>query len=387
MKTIALVVAAGRGERFGRSLPKQYCLLAGKPVIRYSLEILTNNPHIDAVAVVGQPDHADFYKNAINGLKLLPFIAGGQTRQQSVKKGLEAIQIYKPTHVLIHDAARPFVTPKLIQRLIDGLKESPAVIPATAVVDTLKRTDHQLRITDTVDRQSLWRAQTPQAFDYPLIYAAHEQYTEHNFTDDASLFEAQGISPLIVTGDDDNMKITLEQDLAKAERILAATSIYEYRCGMGFDVHAYKTGDYVTLGGIKIANHHSLEGHSDADVGLHALADAILGAIGAGDIGQHFSPKDMRWRGADSSIFIKHIMEMVFKKSARVTNADITFICENPKIGPHRQAMAEKIAALLHISHDRVNIKATTTEKLGFTGREEGIAAQAVVSIALPINH
>ena len=382
MKTIALIVAAGRGERFGHSLPKQYCQLGGKPIIRYSLDILTSHPKIDAVVVVGQPDHLDWYQEAVKGLKLLPFIAGGSSRQQSVKKGLEAIQHLKPDYVLIHDAARPFINAALIDRLLIALQTAPAVIPATAVVDTLKYADKDHRIQHTVDRQGLWRAQTPQAFHYPLILAAHEQYEDKTFTDDASLFEAQGIPPFIIIGDEDNMKITVEQDLRRAEKILPSS--YEYRTGSGFDVHAYKEGNFVTLGGIKIANHHSLEGHSDADVGLHALADAILGAIGAGDIGQHFSPKDMRWRGADSSIFIQHIMTLVAKKAGRIVNADITFICENPKIGPHREAMVKKISGLLGISADRVNIKATTTESLGFTGREEGIAAQAVVSIAMP---
>lgn len=385
MKTIALIVAAGKGERFGHLIPKQYCQLGGKPVLRYSLEVLTHHPQIDAVAVVGKAEHLEWYREASKGLKLLPFIVGGDSRQQSVKKGLEAIQSLKPDYVLIHDAARPFLNNSLIDRLLTGLQTAPAVIPATAVVDTLKRADQDHRIQSTVDRQGLWRAQTPQAFHYPLILAAHEQYEDKVFTDDASLFEAQGIPPLIILGDEDNMKITIEQDLKRAEKILAHPS-YEYRIGSGFDVHAYKEGSFVILGGVKIAHHHSLEGHSDADVGLHALADAMLGAIGAGDIGQHFSPKDMRWRGADSTIFIEHIMTLVAHKSAKIVNADITFICENPKIGPHRDAMVKKISTLLGITTDRVNIKATTTESLGFTGREEGIAAQAVVSIAIPSN-
>jgi 2-C-methyl-D-erythritol 4-phosphate cytidylyltransferase/2-C-methyl-D-erythritol 2,4-cyclodiphosphate synthase len=378
--TAALIVAAGRGHRLGGAMPKQYLPLAGRAVLRHSLETFARHPAVGAVRVVIHRDDLDLYGAAADGLGLLPPVEGGATRQASVRLGLESLRELNPARVLIHDAARPFADAALIQRMIGALDGSPGAIPALPVADTIKRGSAGM-IVETVDRQALWRAQTPQAFRYGEILAAHQAAAGRELTDDAAVAEAAGLAVALVPGAEENFKVTTEADLSRAERILAPAA--DIRCGNGFDVHRFAPGNQVMICGIALSHDHGLEGHSDADVGLHALTDAILGAIGAGDIGQHFPPGDPRWRGADSSRFLAHAAALVAERGGRLLSLDVTIICERPKIGPHRAAMIARIAKILGLDPSRVSVKATTTEGLGFTGRREGIAAQATATVAL----
>ncbi len=380
---VALVVAAGRGHRFGGELPKQYRLLAGKPLLRHCLERFLAHPAIDAVRVVTNPLDRALYEEATAGLALLAPVAGGDTRQQSVRNGLESLAADAPAHILIHDAARPFVAAPMIDRVIVALGRSAGAIAALPVVDTMKRAAASgTRIEATTSRERLWRAQTPQGFRFADILAAHRAAAATDLTDDAAVAEAAGLAVELVEGTEENFKVTSEADLQRAERVLAGT--WEYRNASGYDVHRFAPGDFITLCGIRVPHDKSLEGHSDADVGLHALTDAILGAIGAGDIGQHFPPSDPKWQGADSARFLAHASELVARRGGRIVNLDVTVICERPKVGPHREAMRRRIAEILRLEQDRISIKATTTEGLGFTGRAEGIAAQATATVALP---
>ena len=384
--TLALVVAAGPGERFGAGLPKQYRILAGRPVLRRAVERLAAHAAVDGVCVVRRPEHDAAYRSAVGDLDLLPPVDGGATRQESVLRGLESLAGRAPRLVLIHDAARPLVDDATIARVVDALASAPGAIAAVPVTDTLKRAGTDRHIAATVDRGGLWRAQTPQGFHYGAILAAHRAAAGRTIpdpalTDDAAVAEAAGLAVSLVAGSEDNLKITTDDDLRRAESLLAGGT--EWRTGSGYDVHRFAPGDAVMLCGVRIPHSHALEGHSDADVGLHALTDAILGAIGAGDIGQHFPPGDPRWRGAESARFLAHAAGLVAARGGRVVHVDVTLICEGPKIGPHRQAMVERIAAILGLDPDRVSVKATTTEGLGFTGRGEGIAAQAVATVAL----
>jgi 2-C-methyl-D-erythritol 4-phosphate cytidylyltransferase/2-C-methyl-D-erythritol 2,4-cyclodiphosphate synthase len=312
----------------------------------------------------------------------MPPIAGGPTRQDSVRLGLEALAAYCPQRVLIHDGARPFPDKQLVDRVLDGLDKAVAAIPCLPLRDTIKRAEGGM-IYETIDRSALWRAQTPQGFHFDAILAAHRAAIGRELTDDAAVAEAAGLSPLIVDGSEDNLKVTTAEDLAAAERLLAARQ-GDVRVGQGFDVHPFAPGDHLWVCGIRVPHGLSLAGHSDADVGLHALTDAVLGAIGAGDIGMHFPPSDPRWRGAASDQFLSHAADLVRARGGTVAAVDVTVICERPKIAPHRAAMVERIAAILGIRPDRVSVKATTTEKLGFTGRAEGMAAQAVATVRLP---
>ena len=380
VETAALIVAAGRGYRLGGALPKQYLPLAGRPVLRHSLETFTRHPAIDAVRVVIHRDDRELYEQAARGLDLLPPVEGGATRQDSVRLGLESLGEVKPARVLIHDAARPFADAGLIQRMVDALAATPGAIPALPVADTIKRGVEGL-IVETVDRHALWRAQTPQAFRYIEILAAHRAAAGRELTDDAAVAEAAGLAVGLVQGAEENFKVTTEADLSRAERLLAPAA--DIRCGNGYDVHRFGPGNQVMLCGIAVPHDQGLEGHSDADVGLHALTDAILGAIGAGDIGQHFPPSDPRWRGADSSRFLAHAASLLGERGGRLLSLDVTLICERPKVGPYRAAMVARIAEILGLEPSRVSVKATTTEGLGFTGRREGIAAQATATVAL----
>jgi 2-C-methyl-D-erythritol 4-phosphate cytidylyltransferase/2-C-methyl-D-erythritol 2,4-cyclodiphosphate synthase len=314
---------------------------------------------------------------------VLPAVPGGAERQDSVRLGLEALIPYDPARVLIHDAARPCPDPALIERVLDALDRAPAAIPGLPLGDTIKRVADGV-IRDTVDRAQLWRAQTPQGFHFQVILAAHRAAAGHVLTDDAAVAEAAGMAPLVVLGSEDNLKVTTEHDLAAAERLLAARR-GDIRVGQGFDVHPLGPGDHLTICGIAIPHDRSLVGHSDADVGLHALTDALLGAIGAGDIGMHFPPSDPQWRGAASDRFLGHAAALVREKGGEIAAVDVTIICERPKIAPHRATMIDRVAAILEISPARVSVKATTTEGLGFTGRGEGIAAQAVATVRLPL--
>ena len=378
--TIALIVAAGRGSRFGATAPKQYVDLAGKPVLRHSLERFLGHPRIDGVRVVIHADDRTLYDKASEGLALLPPVTGGATRQDSVRHGLESLKEVRPGRVLIHDAARPLIDGSLIDRMIDALSATPGAIPVLPVADTVKRgADGQ--VVETLDRTTLWRAQTPQAFRYADIMTAHAAATGRELTDDAAVAEAAGLAVALIAGSEDNFKVTTEADLQRAKQILSPGT--DVRVGNGFDVHRFGPGDKIMLCGIAGPHTHGLVGHSDADVGLHALTDAILGAIGAGDIGQHFSPGDPRWKGADSAQFLSHAASLAAAKGGRILSGDITIICERPKVGPHREKMVARVASILGVEPSRISIKATTTEGLGFTGRSEGIAAQATASVAL----
>ncbi|HML10440.1 MAG TPA: bifunctional 2-C-methyl-D-erythritol 4-phosphate cytidylyltransferase/2-C-methyl-D-erythritol 2,4-cyclodiphosphate synthase [Stellaceae bacterium] len=378
----ALILAAGRGNRFGGTLPKQYLPLADSNVLRHALTAFMANPRIAGGQVVIRPEDREIYEAAVAGLDLLPPVSGGAERQDSVRLGLEALAPLKPARVLIHDGARPFPDAAMIDRVIDALDRVPAAIPGLPLGDTIKRVTDGV-ITGTVDRAGLWRVQTPQGFHFDAILEAHRAVAGQALTDDAAVAEVAGITPVIVTGSERNLKITTTDDLAAAERLLAARQ-GDVRVGQGFDVHPFGPGDRLMVCGVEIAHSAGVVGHSDADVGLHALTDAILGAIGAGDIGMHFPPSDPKWRGASSDRFLAHAVGLVRVKGGNIAALDVTIICERPRIGPHRAAMVERVAAIAGIAPDRVSVKATTTEKLGFTGRGEGIAAQAVATVRLP---
>ncbi|HEX4112000.1 MAG TPA: bifunctional 2-C-methyl-D-erythritol 4-phosphate cytidylyltransferase/2-C-methyl-D-erythritol 2,4-cyclodiphosphate synthase [Stellaceae bacterium] len=381
--SIALVVAAGRGTRFGGTLPKQYRTLAGTPVLRHSLETLRRHPAIGAVRVVFNPDDRSLYERATAGIDLLPPVAGGNARQESVRLGLESLTTLEPDAVLIHDAARPFLDHPTIDRVMSALDEAPGAIPALPVRDTMKRGQNG-RIAETLDRTHLWRAQTPQGFRYAAILAAHRQAIGLDLPDDAAVAERAGLAVKLVAGSEANFKVTTEDDLREAERRVAS-GLGDVRIGQGFDVHAFGPGDHLWLCGVKILHDHGLIGHSDADAGLHALTDAILGTIGAGDIGLHFPPGDPQWRGAPSDQFLRHACALVRAQGGTLAHVDVTIICERPKIGPHRAAMVARVAEILGLDPSRVSVKATTTETLGFTGRGEGLAAQAVATVRLPL--
>jgi 2-C-methyl-D-erythritol 4-phosphate cytidylyltransferase/2-C-methyl-D-erythritol 2,4-cyclodiphosphate synthase len=381
MRTVALIVAAGRGERFGAGQPKQYAGLAGRPVLRHAIEAFARHPAVDGVAVVIGAGDAEAYADAVAGLDLLPSVRGGRSRQESVRLGLESLAERGPERVLIHDAARPLVSPALITRVQAGLDRHAAVLPALPVVDSLRRVEGSVVIGEA-PREGLVQAQTPQGFHYQAILAAHRATVGRNgFTDDVAVAAAFGIEVAWAEGERSNMKLTLPGDLAAAEAHLAAGT--RWRNGFGLDVHAFAPDRPLVLCGVRVPHELGLAGHSDADVALHAITDAILGTIGAGDIGSHFPPSDPRWRDADSALFLRHAVGLLAEQGGRVENVDLVLVCERPKIGPHRAAMTARLAELFGVAADRVGIKATTSEGLGFTGRGEGILAQAVVSVAM----
>lgn len=390
--TVAVIVAGGRGERLrGQSdIPKQYLPLAGAPVLAHSLRVLAHHPQIDRTQVVIHPSDRDRYEAAAGpfAAHLAGPVSGGATRQESVRRGLEAVGVLAPARVLIHDAARPFLTADLVTRLLAALNEHRGAIAAEPVTDTLKRATSDGLIAATVDRANLWRAQTPQAFRFGDILSAHRRAAEagkDTFTDDAALAEWAGLPVQLVASGGNNMKLTTREDLALAERLLvASTPLLEPRNGSGFDVHAFAPGDHVWLCGVRIPHTQRLEGHSDADVALHALTDAILGAIGDGDIGEHFPPSNPAWRGAPSRLFLEDALRRVRALGGRIGNVDVTILCEAPRIGPHRTEMRRSIAEMLQIDLSRVGVKATTMEGLGFVGRREGIAALASALVLLP---
>jgi 2-C-methyl-D-erythritol 4-phosphate cytidylyltransferase/2-C-methyl-D-erythritol 2,4-cyclodiphosphate synthase len=371
-----LIVAAGKGERAGTSLPKQYERLAGRPMLRRTVEAFSGF----SVQVVIGPGQEELAAKALAGLTLPAPVTGGATRQESVRRGLEALAKDAPDFVLIHDAARPLVSSKVIQAVVTALESgADGALPMVAVSDTLRRKDDGGRWT-LVPRDSLYRAQTPQGFVYDKIFAAHRAHAQEDVTDDVALAELAGLKVQMVEGEEKNIKVTRKEDFALAETFLANLDV---RTASGYDVHKFKEGDHIWLCGLKIPHTHGLEGHSDADVGLHAITDALLGCIGEGDIGQHFPPTDERWRGAASWKFLDHAASLVAARGGVINHVDVTIICERPKVGPHRDAMKAKIAEILKIDPGRVSVKATTTEGLGFTGRREGIAAQAVATVKL----
>lgn len=382
-----VLVAAGRGVRAGEANgPKQYRDLAGRPVIAHALGSFLDHPAIGPLVVVVHPDDRLQARDAVgDAAARLAFVDGGATRQLSVLAGLRALKDRGCDTVLIHDAARPFADRALLDRVIGAVDAEAGAIPALAVVDTLKRGAGG-HIAATVARDGLFAAQTPQGFPLAAILAAHEAAAASgraDFTDDASIAEAHGLPVRLVEGSPANVKLTLPGDFTMAERRLAP-SLPDVRTGNGYDVHAFEPGDHVTLCGVEIAHGRRLSGHSDADVGLHALTDALLATCGAGDIGTHFPPSDPRWKGAASRIFVEHAAGLVRSRGGRIANADITLICEAPKIGPHRPAMVAALAAMLGIGAERISVKATTNEGLGFIGREEGIAAIATASVVYP---
>ncbi|MCH7930811.1 MAG: bifunctional 2-C-methyl-D-erythritol 4-phosphate cytidylyltransferase/2-C-methyl-D-erythritol 2,4-cyclodiphosphate synthase, partial [Proteobacteria bacterium] len=361
-ETVALVVAAGRGERIGGDVPKQYLALAGRPLLVHSVAAFAGHRAVGAVRVVIHPDDRARYHAAVAGFDLLEPVDGGATRQESVLFGLESLESLAPGRVLIHDAARPAVDGGVIDRVLAALDSAPAAIPALAVSDTLKRGENGL-VAATVDRAGLWRAQTPQGFRYADILAAHRAAAGGALTDDAAVAEAAGLAVSLVAGSEDNVKVTTADDLARAGRIVGAG--LESRVGMGFDVHRFGPGDHVMLCGVRIGHDRGLAGHSDADAGLHALVDAVLGALGAGDIGAHFPPGDPEWADADSGVFAARTARMVGDAGGVIAHLDVTIACEQPRIGPHRTAMAARVAELFGVDAGRVSVKATTTERLG----------------------
>ena len=376
MRCAAILVAAGSGSRFGAETPKQFLPLAGKPVIRLAAEALLR--HVPRLLPVGE---ATAIGEALAGLPHLPPVAGGVSRQDSVRAGLEALAADPPDVVLVHDGARPVVPEHTVPALLEALETAADAIPAVPVADTLKRVAGGV-ITATVPRDGLFRAQTPQAFRFAVLLAAHRSDVV-GATDDASLLEAIGERVAIVPGSEDNIKLTYAEDLTRLQRILALPAAIP-RVGTGFDVHVLEAGRPLVLCGVAVPHDKGLAGHSDADVGIHALCDAIYGALAEGDIGRHFPPSEAAWKNADSARFLAHAAQRIAARGGRLANADVTLICERPKIAPHAAAMSARLAAILAVDATQISVKATTTERLGFAGRGEGIAAQAVATVLLP---
>ena len=386
MQVSALLMAAGRGARFGADAPKQYLPLLGRPVLRHAAEALMRDGLVGRLLPVSAPGEEARVAALLDGLPgVLPPVPGGDTRQRSVRAGLEALAALgppPPDAVLVHDAARPVVPAGTVARLLAALAGAPGAIPAQRVTDTLKRGDAAGRIVATVPREGLWRAQTPQAFRFPELLAAHRA-AAGEATDDAEILEAAGGAVALVEGSEGNVKITFPEDLGRVASSLSAGLLP--RIGTGFDVHRVVAGRPMVLCGVRVPCEFGLEGHSDADVGIHALCDAIYGALAEGDIGRHFPPSEARWKDADSARFLRHATGRIAARGGVLANADVTLLCERPKIGPHRDAMQARLAELLGVEPARVGVKATTTERLGFTGRGEGIAAQAAAMLLLPL--
>jgi len=376
-----LIVAAGKGERAGTELPKQYERLAGKPMLRRTVQAFAgvSSDQKWPVQVVIGAGQQELAAAALAGLDVPTPVTGGATRQESVRLGLDALAKDAPEFVLIHDAARPLVSRKVIADVVAALEAgADGALPMVAASDTLRRAGDDGRWS-LVSRENLYRAQTPQGFGYAKITKAHHDHAGSEVTDDVALAELAGLKVQMVQGEEKNIKVTRKEDFALAEALIGA----DVRTASGYDVHRFKEGDHIWLCGLKVPHTHGLEGHSDADVGLHAITDALLGCIGEGDIGQHFPPTDERWRGAPSWKFLDHAAALVAAKGGVISHVDVTIICERPKVGPHRDAMKSKIAEILKIEESRVSVKATTTEGLGFTGRREGIAAQAIATVRL----
>lgn len=392
VRAVALIVAAGRGARAASESqqPKQYCQVGGRPMLTHTLSGFADHPGIDDILVVIHPDDVSLYREASAPFanRLLKEVIGGARRQDSVRSGLEALVEMSPDIVLIHDAARPFVDKGLITRVIDGLANRVCALPCLPVTDTLKREDGG-HVTGTVSREGLRRAQTPQGFRFDAILAAHRAATQDSaldFTDDAAVAEWFGLEVTAVEGSEQNRKLTTAEDLTIADQIMRkdGTPSGTTRVGSGYDVHALGPGDAVILCGVRIPHTKKLLGHSDADVGLHALTDALLGAIADGDIGTHFPPTDERWRGAPSKMFLKDAGDRIEARGGTIVHVDVTLLCESPRVGPHRDAMRSTMAEILGLDVSQVSVKATTNEQLGFVGREEGIAAMATATVILP---
>lgn len=385
-RTAAILVAAGRGLRAGAGGPKQYREIGGQTVIFRAIQAFCRHPDVFAVQPVVNPDDAATFNEAVAGLRYQPPTNGGATRQASVHAGLEALAAEKPDIVLIHDAARPFVTPEVISRAIDAAGRTGAAIPTIPVTDTVKQVCDAGNVEATPERAKLRIAQTPQAFRFDVILDAHRRAAREgrsDFTDDAALAEWAGLTVATFEGDPANMKLTTSEDFVREEARLAA-QLGDIRTGTGYDVHAFGDGDHLMLCGVRVPHTRGFLAHSDGDVGLHALVDAILGALADGDIGSHFPPTDPQWKGAASDKFLKYAVDRVTARGGRIANLEVTMICERPKIGPLRDVMRARIAEITGLNISRVAVKATTSERLGFTGREEGIAATASATIRLP---
>ncbi|MEN3383198.1 MAG: 2-C-methyl-D-erythritol 4-phosphate cytidylyltransferase [Hyphomicrobiales bacterium] len=387
IRVAAVVVAAGRGTRTGLDYPKQYKVMGGSPMVRESLRVFTTHPEVHVVLPVIHPDDGARFAAAAEGLDVAIPVAGAATRQGSVRAGLEALAKEAPEIVLVHDAARPFTSAALVSRAIQAASLHGAAIPGMPVTDTVKLVDAQGTITATLDRAAMRTVQTPQAFRYDTLLDAHRRAAaagRDDFTDDGALVEWAGLRVSVFEGEAGNIKMTTADDFARAERD-AQAALSDIRTGIGYDIHSFDTGgDGVWLGGIKIPHTRKLSGHSDADVALHALVDAILGALADGDIGVHFPPSDEKWRGASSDRFLAFAVERVKQRGGMVAHLDVAIVCEAPKVNPRRDEMRKRIAEIAGISIDRVGVKATTNEKLGSLGREEGIAAYATATIRLP---
>ena len=385
----AVVVAGGTGTRAAGvdGLPKQYRLVGGRTVLAHTLAAFLEHPGIDRVVTVVHADHRALYEVATAEFagepRLAGAVVGGATRQASVRAGLDALADFAPDLVLVHDAARPFVSAAILDRTIDTLARAEAALVAVRIVDTLKRGDGDDRVIGTVPRDGMWAAQTPQG------HARAAAEGRDDFTDDSAVAEWAGMTVRLVEGERGNLKITTAEDLAEAETRMSIdrfARLADVRVGSGYDVHAFEPGDHVTLCGVRIPHEAKLNGHSDADVALHALTDAILGALGDGDIGAHFPPSDMKWRGCDSAVFVRDAIRRLTERRGMLAHVDITLVAEAPKVGPHREVMRCRVAEICEISVDRVGIKATTNEKLGFVGRREGVAALATATIRLPLD-
>ena len=372
----ALLVGGGTGSRFGTEVPKQFLCIAGAPVIRHAALRLA--AEVDWIQPVGE---AGPIAAALAGIDYLPAVPGGATRQQSVLNGLEALVVVAPDVVLVHDAARPYVPAGTVGALLAALERAPGAIPAVPVADTLKRAGADGRILETVPRAGLYRAQTPQAFAFELLLALHRA-APADITDDAAVLEAAGHPVMLVPGDEQNIKLTYREDVVRLERALLGAMAP--RVGLGYDVHVLTEGRKLMLCGIEVPHDRGLAGHSDADVGIHALCDAIYGALAEGDIGRHFPPSEAAWKDADSAHFLRHAASRIAARGGLLANVDVTLICERPKIAPHAERMIARLAEILAVEPGRVSVKATTTERLGFTGRMEGIAAQAAATVLLP---
>ncbi|MDE2446124.1 MAG: bifunctional 2-C-methyl-D-erythritol 4-phosphate cytidylyltransferase/2-C-methyl-D-erythritol 2,4-cyclodiphosphate synthase [Alphaproteobacteria bacterium] len=390
MTVAAVIVAGGSGLRAGGERPKQYQLIGGRPVIWWTCKAFLDHPSITHVQCVIGEGHQQLFADATAGLTLPPFTFGGSTRQDSCRIGVEACAVVSPRHILLHDAARPFVSKDVIDHILASLQIADAVVPGLPVADTMKFAPGGV-ITKTIDRHAMWFVQTPQGFSFPKILAAHRKALTENhlgLTDDAAVAEAAGFEVHIVQGEERNKKLTTQSDIEIANHELSLKAIIDrpdIRMGQGIDFHIFEPGNEVTLCGVKIPHSHRLKGHSDADVALHAVTDAILGAIGEGDIGVHFPPSEKQWKDAPSSIFVEKAVRLLHARGGMISNIDITVLAEAPKISPHLPAMKAALAPLLHVTPDRIAIKATTTEKLGAIGRKEGMAAFATATVRLPL--
>jgi 2-C-methyl-D-erythritol 4-phosphate cytidylyltransferase/2-C-methyl-D-erythritol 2,4-cyclodiphosphate synthase len=386
MTVAAVIVAAGSGLRAGGERPKQYQLIGGRPVLWWALKAFCDHPRIGLVQAVIAEAHWQLFEEASAGLPARPVI-GGSSRQESCRAGIEALESSDIDHVLVHDAARPFVSSDLIERVVNGLAQEPAVVPGMPITETLKRAPEG-RVAETVDRRNIWVAQTPQGFDYRKILEAYRKAPAGAmFTDDAAVASFGGLPVMMVMGSQANRKITTGRDIEDADRAMRALEyarLGDIRTGQGFDVHPFGSGDHVTLAGVRIPHTRSLAGHSDADGPLHALTDALLGAIGESDIGTHFPPSDARWKDASSIIFLEKAVELIKERGGLIAHVDLTILCEAPRISPHVDKMKSLLSRLLGIGADRIGIKATTMEGLGFIGRKEGIAALATATVRLP---